>query len=161
MILERNAPQIVGNEWETPQHIYRPLSREFGFMFDAACTRENCRTVEGFYFPEFDALNESWPVGKWIWCNPPYRPIRPWIEKVQEQAQTGCQIALLIPAMGFGNKYLSEWLPAEIRFYIGRIKFLLEGTPQTGNTRDSALLIFDGARRVHEPRCKWVKQSDG
>ena len=29
-------------DWETPKELYDELDREFGFIYDAACTSENC-----------------------------------------------------------------------------------------------------------------------
>jgi hypothetical protein len=42
--------------------------------FDAACTRENAVAEMGFFYPEHDALAESWTQleGLNVYCNPPF-----------------------------------------------------------------------------------------
>lgn len=157
-ILERNHPSTGGTVWITPSNIYCPLDDEFNFVFDLACDEINCQCESGFYYPEFDALNLDWPLNGWLWLNPPYRPIRDWIQKAQEQAKRGCKIMMLMPAMGFGNKYFHKWLPTEIRFFVGRVKFEQVGKEELPNTRDSALFIFNGNKKTERPACSWIVQ---
>jgi phage N-6-adenine-methyltransferase len=60
----------------TPPELLDAVRRKFSveLAFDAACTRENAVAELGFFYPEHDALAESWTQleGLDVWCNPPF-----------------------------------------------------------------------------------------
>lgn len=83
---------IHGNEYETPQRFFDALHAEFNFVFDVACNAENKKLPHGFVYPEQDALTSEWPKNGWLWLNPPYKPLRPWIEKCQTEVIKGARV---------------------------------------------------------------------
>jgi len=135
---------IHGNEYETPQELFNKLNDEFNFIHDVACNKSNIKCGTGFTYPEYDSLKCDWPLDGWLWLNPPYKPLRPWIEKTQEQVKRGCKVVMLIPPVTIACKYFSNLKPKEMRFLKGRVKFLIEGEPMHSNTRDSVIYIYDG-----------------
>lgn len=135
---------LHGNEYETPQDLFDKLDLEFQFIHDVACHADNIKCKTGFIYPEHDALSLDWPLGGWLWLNPPYQNIRLWVEKTQEQVKRGCKVVMLVPPVNIACKYFSKVKPKEMRFIKGRIKFLIGGDPMPSNTRDSVLHIYDG-----------------
>ena len=72
--------------------------------------------------PEFDGLKVDW--GQKAFVNPPWRSIRPWVEKALEERAKGCTIHMLLPvapntrvfhALLFPNCQI-QWLRGEVKF---------------------------------------------
>lgn len=145
---------IHGNCYETPQYFFDALNREFNFSFDLACNSLNKKTPYGFEYPDICALKSDWPKGEWLWLNPPYKPLRCWVEKTQEQVSKGAKVVMLIPPVVLACKYFSKLKPREIRFVCGRIKFLIDGKPMKSNTRDSMVLVYDGNPEI--AKTTWI-----
>ena len=149
---------IHGNIFETPQWLFDSLNSEFDFTWDLACNADNIKCP--FYFSEDDhnSLEEDWHRCEgWLWLNPPYSPLKPWIVKAQEENQKGAKIVVLCPPI-ITTKYFSQWLPSEIRFIVGRVPFLKDGVEMKSNTNDSCLLIYDSA--IRQPKITYVKRDD-
>ena len=144
---------IHGNEYCTPDALYNTLNEEFDFVCDLACTKDNLKCETGFQWPMWDSLASDWHLvgdgNGWLWCNPPYSPLKPWIQKAQMENKRGARIVMLVPPI-LSTRYFSEWLPTEIRFILGRVPFLLDGVPMKSNTSDSCLLIYD-TPKVRKP----------
>lgn len=132
-----------GNEYETPDYFFDRLNQEFGFVFDVAANKMNKKLNNGFIYPENCALTNDWPLNGWLWLNPPYKPLKPWIEKCQEQVLRGCKVVVLIPPVNLACKYFTKVRPREIRFVAGRLKFLINKKPMDSNMRDSVVLVYD------------------
>lgn len=135
---------LSSNEFETPQHIFDYLNEEFDFQWDLACRKSNTKCINGLFVEEVNSLEEDWYKlsDGWLWCNPPYSPLRPWIEKAQQEFLKGAKIVMLVPPF-LGSQYYSNVIPSEIRMIKGRIKFIgADGIPMKANTNDSCLLIF-------------------
>ena len=131
-----------GNEYATPQWLYDAINAEFNFSTDLACTRENCKAATGYYQPEFDSLTQPWhKLSGWLWLNPPYSPLKIWIQKAQKEFLLGAKIVILCPPI-ISAKYFSEVIPAEIRIILGRVPFVLGGVEMKGNTSDSSIIIY-------------------
>ncbi len=132
-----------GNSYETPQWLFDGLNKEFNFTLDLACTEENKKCPHGLTFPEYDSLKMDWHklTDGWMWLNPPYSPLKPWIQKAQQESRKGAKIVVLCPPH-VSTRYFSEIPPAQIRFILGRVPFVLNGEEQKGNTSDSCLLIY-------------------
>lgn len=99
-------------DWQTPDHVYDKLNKEFCFDFDP-CPHN----------PEFDGLNVEW--GKSNFVNPPYgREIQNWIKKGYEESLKGKTVVFLIPSRT-DTRYWHDYVmkAKEIRFIKGRLKF--------------------------------------
>ena len=148
---------IHGNIFETPPWMFETLNKEFDFKWDLACLKENMKCENG-YTPDENSLQQDWHrLDGWLWCNPPYSPLKPWIVKAQEENKKGARIVMLCPPI-VTTRYFSQWLPSELRFIVGRIPFLKDGIEMKSNTNDSCLLIYDN--RVRQPNIVYCKRDE-
>jgi DNA (cytosine-5)-methyltransferase 1 len=132
---------IHGNDYETPKWFFDSLNKEFNFTFDLACSTENRKCLDG-YTKEDNSLLRDWhKLGGWLWLNPPYSPIRQWIEKAQSESLLGAKIVMLIPPL-IHTAYFNKVIPSEIRFIDKRLGFIVDGKPMSGNTHYSCLCIY-------------------
>mgnify|MGYP000240411688 CR=1 FL=1 len=134
---------IHDNVFETPKWLFDSLNKEFDFKVDLACTKSNSKCDIGLYEEDVDSLEVDWHAlsDGWMWLNPPYSPIKPWIEKAQSESRKGAKIVCLIPPI-ITTRYFSKIPPAQIRFIVGRVNFYRNGIEQVGNTSDSCIVIY-------------------
>jgi phage N-6-adenine-methyltransferase len=135
---------LSSNEFQTPDWVFDPLHREFNFQYDLACREHNKKLEKGLCYPKVNSLDIEWHKlsDGWLWLNPPYSPLKPWIQKAQREFLLGAKIVMLIPPI-LSTKYFSAVMPAEIRYITGRINFIgSDGKEMTGNSHDSALVIY-------------------
>lgn len=143
------------DDYQTPPEVFDPLHREFHFMLDAAADAANHK-VSRWFGPggvREDALSVAW-VGGNVWLNPPYKKLRPWIEKAeQEAAKHGITVVALLP-----NNTDAPWFPllyrtaSEIRLVRRRIKFYLDGVQMRSPAGGSMIVIWRGRQpRVGYP----------
>ncbi len=98
----------------TPLEFLRPVNKIWPLVFDLAADRENNvigrlaanRDVgSGLYFSKLDnslahdwaALTARLPAGGWLWLNPPFSHLDPWMEKCAEESAKGARIVSLVP----------------------------------------------------------------
>lgn len=124
------------DEWETPQSLFQELNAQYGFVLDAAATKENALCAS-FLTKEDDGLFQDWSYYKTIWLNPPYSKLGMWIEKAYNEAKKGCTVVMLIPARtdtrafhqyiypysGIEWERPAEGIQAHLRFLKGRLRF--------------------------------------
>ena len=152
---------------QTPAYLFKALDAEFNFCLDAAAIPETA-LVDKFITPEIDSLSVSWgdfisPVirNPFVWLNPPYSNILPWIKKCQQEQKNGIGSVVLVP-----EDSTSEWWPgndcSEIRRIVGyydekgkwksgRIAFVNAetGIEMQGNNKGSNLIIFIPGCKYH------------
>lgn len=146
---------IHGNVFETPHWLFDALNKEFNFTFDLACNKQNAK-CEQFYTEEENSLLKEWhKLNGWLWLNPPYSPLKPWIIKAQQENKKGARIVVLCPPI-ITSRYFQEYIPSEIRFIVGRVPFILNGKEMKSNTNDSCLLIYDD--KVRQPKITYVER---
>lgn len=141
--MKEQFKSIHGNIFATPQWLFDTLNKEFNFAVDLACNEDNKKCPIGLT-ERVDSLTVPWhrlSVGRWQWLNPPYSPIKPWIEKAQDEFQMGAKIVVLMPPI-ISTRYFSRVPPSEIRFIRGRIPFEKDGVAMKSNTQDSCLVIY-------------------
>lgn len=134
---------VNGNEYATPDWLFQALNKEFNFTVDLACTEENKKCQHGLTFPQYNSLEMDWHKlsDGWMFLNPPYTPLKPWVLKAQKEYLLGAKIVMLIPAY-VSMRYFQQQLPSEIRFILGRIAFMWEGQEMKGSTTDSMIAIY-------------------
>lgn len=138
-----NIP-LSSNEFGTPQKVFDLFDDEFHFEWDLACRKSNTKCKKGLFVEDMDSLLVDWHQlsDGWLWCNPPYSPLKPWVVKAQKEFLKGAKIVMLIPPF-LGSQYFSDVIPSEIRIIKGRVAFIgSDGVPMKSNTNDSCLLIF-------------------
>lgn len=131
------------DEWETPQHLFDELNREFDFDLDPCATHENHKCLI-YYTEEQDGLKQDWRGHK-VFCNPPYSKIDMWVEKAyREGTKDNTIVCLLIPSRT-DTKYFHDYIlhRSEIRFVKGRIKF---GDAKNSAPFPSMVVVFRGPK---------------
>lgn len=138
--------------WSTPPEVFHALDLEFGFGFDVCAEHTTAKCPE-YWTIEDDALAQDWSkagsvFGRWLWCNPPYSKITPWVEKAIEAQLNGKGTVMLVicdPSVKWfsrAQKYATE----TIFITNGRFAFLKNGVPQKGNNKGSVIFVFDPHR---------------
>lgn len=149
-----NTPIDIRDLWQTPPEIYAGLDREFGFTGDVAASDKN--HLHPRYLTEADdALSCDWSDAfhaGYVWCNPPYSDITPWVaQAAKSSADGGVGAVMLVPAdMSVGWFRLALETVSEVRIITGgRISFVRADNLQAvnGNNKGSMLLIWNPMRR--------------
>jgi phage N-6-adenine-methyltransferase len=143
--------RATGDEWETPDKLFRSLDEEFHFTLDACASPENAKVKDCYITKEEDALRVPWKgrsEGNRVWCNPPYgRNISLWLQKGRMEAKNGCLVVFLVHART-DTKWFHEHvyhIADEVRFIRGRLKF-----KHSGGTTGSA--PFPSLVAVYRPQ---------
>lgn len=133
----------VRQEWQTPDALWQGLHSEFQFDLDVAANASNAKVLH-FISKTMDGLTSSW-TGHRIWCNPPYKLIRPWVEKACELAKSpGKTTVLLLPAR-IEQRWFRTALyhSTELAFFNSRIQFTPpRDVPASSNREGSILVVF-------------------
>lgn len=143
----------------TPPEFLRCCQELFGrIAFDLAASSTN-HTAPKYYTKDDDALHHAtpWPkyrlrreegicetIAPWLWLNPPFKNIGPWLERCQAEKEAGRNIMVLIPA-SVGTRWWSKWVDIDdgpAWAPAGRMKFVGHTAPFP---RDLALLIYSTA----------------
>jgi phage N-6-adenine-methyltransferase len=130
----------MNNRWSTPDDVFRPLQKEFGFDMDVCAEKWNAKCTK-YFDPVTDGLSQKW-TGV-CWMNPPFgKEIEKWIKKAFLESKKGCTVVCLVPARTETGWWHDYCLKGEIRFIRGRIHFTdcngKTGRPRFGN----AIVIF-------------------
>lgn len=145
---DSHTPEDIRQLWQTPKWFFDYWNLSYDFTLDIAASEVNhlCDS----YITEHDNAFEydfSLHAGEYVWCNPPYRDINPWIELACRNAdEHNVGTVLLIPA-----DVSTSWFKAasttasEIVFVTGgRLSFVRADTqvPIGGNTKGSVVVIY-------------------
>lgn len=150
--------------WSTPPEVYRALNHEFRFGFDV-CAQPETAKCSYYWTEKDDALKQDWSKAEgvtaffnlhglhihnspYLWCNPPYSNITPWVEKAIEAQLAGRGTVMLVmcdPSVKWFAK--AQKYASEIRFITnGRLAFHKNGIRQAGNNKGSVIFVFDPHR---------------
>lgn len=142
------------DDWRTPPELYNRLCAEFHFALDAACESHNQLAPTGIRADlGEDALLQDWrSAGGPVWCNPPYSRIRPWLEQAIRCASVH-PVVLLVPADTSTRWWLEcvAHTASEVRFLVGRVKFLLPDGSRHDTKRCGGGLTTPSAIVVYRP----------
>lgn len=115
------------------------------FSWDLAADAENTVSPFGHFDEATNALQQSWVGGlglpyTWLWLNPPYSDISPWVQKCAEESAKGAHIAVLVPA-SVGSNWWRDYVhgQAHVIFLNDRIQFV---GAEWVYPKDLALLLF-------------------
>jgi phage N-6-adenine-methyltransferase len=99
--------ETPGDEWMTPEWVWKPWHDRLFFKLDAAAN-ENNKIVDNYISKNTDALVVDWSTcgvrrGDAVWCNPPYSqlagPLDKWVAKFFQEARlNGLTIVSLLLA---------------------------------------------------------------
>lgn len=140
--------------WATPPEVFNALAKEFNFGVDVCAEPETAKCLI-FWTVEDDALVQDWARfgrvafdNNWLWCNPPYSNIRPWVEKAIEAQKAGRGTVMLVmcdPSVKWFSQ--AQQYASEIRFITnGRLAFHRNGVRQAGNNKGSVIFVFNPHR---------------
>lgn len=142
--------------WRTPPALFASLDAEFFFQLDAAAAPHNalCRK---FITAEQNTLETPWAdylnVPGYVWLNPPYSDITPFVKKAAAESANHIGTVMLIPAdtsVGWFKEAIQT--ASEVRFITaGRLAFInpVTGKPVSGNNKGSMLIIWRPYPRTH------------
>lgn len=157
--------------WSTPTALLTALQKRFGpIVFDLAAEAHN-HVHPRFFTKEEDALKQDWSAlykvlggSGWLFLNPPFSDMKPWVEKCAEEGRKGAKIVLL------SKVSIAEWFvdyvaPNAAVFLLSpRVKYVPppgeERNPETGKLRtgadfDSMLSLFGPATRGQIEVWRW------
>lgn len=133
------------DNWETPWDMVDILNEEFPLGLDVCTDGKNAKC--DMYIT--DSLNVPWSVylesGKYVWCNPPYSNVQPWVDKiVAENLPT-----LLLVNASTSSKWFHDILKisSEVWVFNGRIAFVDPdtGLPVNGNDRSQVMFVINNS----------------
>jgi phage N-6-adenine-methyltransferase len=128
----------MGDNWSTPDPIFKKLNDEFKFDLDV-CAEDWNKKCANYYRESDDALSKDWHGT--VWMNPPYSKCGIWVKKAFEECEKGCTVICLIPARVETNWFHDFCIPHEIRFVGGRIHFY-DKDKRSGRPRFGCLIVI-------------------
>lgn len=143
MVMPVQKPGKSKQDYGTPWDFFWSVERRLDdhFSWDLAASKENTKCPDHFFTKEDDSLSQRWhELAGWLWLNPPYADIRPWVRKAAEESQHGAKLCVLVPS-STGANWWRDYVDgvAYTTFLNGRITF--EGTSDP-YPKDLALLIY-------------------
>ncbi|MGF1727032.1 phage N-6-adenine-methyltransferase [Photobacterium nomapromontoriensis] len=133
--------------WRTPPPVFNYFNRKFAFSADIAASAENT-LCKHFYSEENSALDQDWDVPplSYVWCNPPYSNIGPWVKQTASQNKRGIGCVMLVPADQSVGWFKTAIQTAAQNIIVtgGRLAFIsaATGMPVSGNNKGSQALIW-------------------
>lgn len=154
---------MANDAWATPFEVFDQLDFEFGFKWDV-CAQDETAKCDDYWTIDNDALLKDWAneVGRsgWLWCNPPYSKIMPWVEKAIVAQANGVGVVMLVmcdPSVKWFSRALEYC--SEVRFITnGRLGFVNNGVVQKGNNKGSVIFVFD-PREISACKTKYIDLS--
>lgn len=129
-------------EWETPLDLFEELNKEFNFTLDPCATSKTAKCAK-YFTEEEDGLVQDWS-NEIVYVNPPYgTEVIKWVKKSLDEAKKGATVVMLLPART-DTRWFHWYIynKAEIRFIMGRIKFLIDGEEKDPAPFPSMIVIF-------------------
>lgn len=112
-------------DWNTPievVNIIRQFARNGEIWLDPCSNRES--VVGAKVELEADGLASTWKGPGLTYVNPPYgRQIGQWTKKAFDEAQSGAEVLMLLPARTDTAWFYDCWAANALCFWLGRIKF--------------------------------------
>jgi len=139
----KQKPGRSKQDYQTPKGFLAAVKSRLGiksFGADLAASKEN--TVSSWFFDlAHDALTSDWTqFDGYLWLNPPFARLEPWVRRAFEQSRQGARIAVLVPA-GVGSNWWRDWVHGKacVLLLNGRITFVGE---KAGYPKDCVLLLY-------------------
>ncbi|MEE9481176.1 MAG: DNA N-6-adenine-methyltransferase [Kiloniellales bacterium] len=144
-VYNADAGDARRDDWETPRWLFEWCEAVWGpFHLDVAASEDNAK-VPVYLTKRDGALLAQWAHSNW--CNPPFSLASAFAERAAFFAERGqCSLLVLPAATGsqwFHRNVFAE--AAELVFLCGRVAFIRDGVPVSGNNTDSVLAFY--ARR--------------
>lgn len=162
MSMPEQKPGRSKQDYQTPPEFLAAVKSRLcieEFEFDLAASEENT-VVPGRFFSEADnALSDVWLTsGGWLWCNPPYGDIGPWVERAASQSDLGAHIAMLVPASVGANWWRDYVVNESYQLFLnGRLTFVGAEGPYP---KDLALILYTPFIRSGSAVWNWREEVD-
>jgi len=137
--------KLTRDDWETPLSFFTPLDTIFHFTLDPCASKENHK-CEKYYTIMENGLRQSWE-GETVFCNPPFRTTREWLQKADTEWRTHDVTTVLIMPSRTDNQNWHRYVmrAKQIWFCEGRVNFELDGKlPKNGSNFPLAIIVFGG-----------------
>jgi phage N-6-adenine-methyltransferase len=136
-VLNKSLFSSESVEWETPQHLFDIINKNFNFTLDVCASINNHKCSNYFTIKE-NGLIQSWHGN--CWMNPPYgREIINWMKKAYEESQNTAKVICLVPARTDTKWWFNYAMKGQILFIRGRLKF---GGQKNSAPFPSAIVLF-------------------
>ncbi|WRQ11935.1 N-6-adenine-methyltransferase [Serratia phage vB_SlqS_ZDD2] len=152
-----NTPNEIKDLWMTPKEVFNYFADLFDIVADVATNGDNS-LHPNFITEEEDATANAWRPfleakypdldlgGKYVWCNPPFSNIKPFVERAIEAMKSDLGTVMLVPADTSTAWFALAGKECDtVRFLsVGRIAFIRAdtGKPTNGNNKGTAFFIF-------------------
>lgn len=165
------TPDRKRSKWETPLWMvqYLELRQKARFEVDAAASDKNHKAPI-WYTEETDGLSKDWGAdGNFIFLNPPYDDIIPWVEKAIEQIKAHKHITIQIVLPNDNSTYwyrLAAINATEVINLIhdgknsGRVGFIDPDTGKAVNNNNKGTQIFTLTGKGKMSRTVYVSRVD-
>lgn len=144
MVMPTQKPGKSNQSVQTPNDLMNAIHELIGdtFAVDLAADETN-RQAPTYIGEEENSLTVDWhklSPGRWLWLNPPYKNIYPWVSHANIEGMMGAKIAMLVPA-SVGSSW---WVAhvhgaAQVYFLNPRVTFVGHTSPYP---KDLALLCY-------------------
>lgn len=128
-------------DYETPQDFFGAVSKNLKFEWDLAADKHNAKCTN-FITEEQDTFKYCWHTlsDNFLWLNPPFKNIEPWVKKCKEESIKSAKIAMLVPA-SVGSNWFKNYVfnQAMVIFLNGRLIFEGETKPYP---KDCMLVVW-------------------
>jgi len=129
-------------DYGTPPEFLLAVKDRLGikdFAIDLAADSSNAVT-NIYYGTEANSLAQDWhKINGWLWLNPPFTDITPWVRKAHEERIRGARIAVLVP-LSFAE-WWDYWVDdkAYVLMLAGRLQFV---GATSSYPKECALLLY-------------------
>ena len=140
------TPKELRDCWGTPQWLFDSINAEFPFTLDAAANHLNSKCAR--YLVDGLAFNwaEVCEPGSWVWNNPPFSDVNPWVDQWVACAEAGVGVVSIV-----NNQSGAIWwhkamdAASELRFSLGRVAFIhpVTGLPMNDNNMGQVIFVFE------------------
>ena len=155
----------VTDSWATPTYFYDYYRLKYNIKMDI-CASENNHKHSKYLTEEDDALTTDRIVeeckGEYVWCNPPYSNVTPWVELAIRNQEQGVGTIMLVK-----NDPSTKWMERAfdtadvIEFIVGgRVQFIPpEGVKMSSNNFSSVVIVYHPLQSS-ETKLTYVKLED-
>ena len=111
-----------GDDYPTPDWLFKPLDEVFHFEVDVAANKHNYK-CEKYFDIQQDGLKQDWTKFKSVWCNPPFSSMGDWVKKGYEAAMQGTSVAIVSMHNTESSWFQEYCWCADLMLVNGRVQF--------------------------------------
>ena len=144
-----------GDDYPTPDWLFRPLYRIFHFEVDVAANKHNHK-CEQYFTVQQDGLKQDWTKFKSVWCNPPFSSMGDWVKKGHAAALRGTSVAI-VTMHNTETPWFQEYCwCADLMLVNGRVQF---DNASEANRYGTIVLLFRLPKLTDDQECELMRLS--